>query len=226
MVPRSGQVPTTTSQPAAVEPADGVGEVPHRHRRLGPAGDVVGADHDQGDVGLLGQGLVDLRRRARGSVAPETASRTRRTGRSASSVSAGGDQHAGRLGGPLDAEADGAGVAEDGEHERLAAAAAVDAVARRRVVLGRPGLDLAAGGAGLLAEQGEQGGPAQADAAAAVGGAGRQSSCRRRPRHVPPSRSAVVPVCSCQVIGPLRCSRGPSPAGVTQSTEFDERAAD
>ena len=35
----------------------------------------------------------------------------------------GGDQHAGGLGGPLDAQADGAGVAEDGEHERLAAAA-------------------------------------------------------------------------------------------------------
>ena len=35
----------------------------------------------------------------------------------------GGDQDAGGLGGPLDAEPDGAGVAQDGEDERLAAAA-------------------------------------------------------------------------------------------------------
>ena len=33
MVPRSGQVPTTTSQPDRGQPPDGVLEVPHRHRR-------------------------------------------------------------------------------------------------------------------------------------------------------------------------------------------------
>ena len=50
-VPRSGQVPTTTSTPSSTQPPDRLAEVAHRLRRQHRVRHVVGADRDHGDVG-------------------------------------------------------------------------------------------------------------------------------------------------------------------------------
>ena len=141
----------------------------------------------------------------------------------------GGDEHPGGLGGALDAQADGAGVAEDGEAR---AACRGRGRRRRRPRAGRPwlapGVDVAAGGAGLLAEQGDQAAPARPTLpppyAAPV--ASRRASLARVT--VPPLRCrsswAVRGSCPREVIG--RSTVHPvalSPAGVTQSTDLDER---
>ena len=106
------------------------------------------------------------------------------------------DQHAGGLGGSLHAQADGAGVAEHREHHRLAAPR-VGRRCRRRTA-GRSwwcGPRCCGGRLGLLAEQGDECGAAQGDAATAVCGDGGQPSCRRCPRHgasAPRARSCLL----------------------------------
>ena len=68
IVPRSGQVPTTTSAPTSRSDAHRLGQVAHRHGLVDPVRHVVGADHDDGHVGLgdLGQGVGELDVEARG----------------------------------------------------------------------------------------------------------------------------------------------------------------
>ena len=83
-------------------------------------GDVVRADHDQGDVGLLGQRPVDLLVQLAG-LRPGDGDPHQPDGALGQLGERRGDEHPGGLRGALDAQADGGGVAEDGEHERLAA---------------------------------------------------------------------------------------------------------
>ena len=243
MVPRSGQVPTTTWQPAATSARTASGEVAHRLRR--PRARLVTSF-----APIMITATSGFSARASSTCAaspgprspPDTASRTKRTGRSASSARADGDEDAGGLRGPLDTQADGGGVAEHGEDDRRAPARsarpAVDAVTEGGSRLVVAGLDLAAGGAGLLAQEGDQRGAS------------------RGPTPPPPYAAAVARAVVARVtVPPLRCSaaarrrrrrsrsracsimryRGyrrftvfpvaDSLARVTQDTELDERAA-
>ena len=109
----------------------------------------------------------------------------------------------------LHAQAHRAGVAEHGQHDRLPAASAVDAVAGGWVGLGGARTHPAAGGPGLLAERGDEGGTAEGDAATAVRGGGGQPPRSRRPGHSSSAPVLVAVVAVSEVIGPLRCDLWP-----------------
>ena len=139
-VPRSGQVPTTTSAPAARSRRTASVEVADRRGGRHPVGDVVGADHDHRDVGRR---IVERAARPGRSRSSDAGARQRR--RSRRSHRALGDL--GQPGGQQRARASGcarctpcpagAGVAEHGQPQRL----------RRPVVARRTGRRRPAGGA-------------------------------------------------------------------------------
>ena len=65
IVPRSGQVHTTTSAPASRSADDRLGQMPDRDRYADPVGHVVRADQDDREFGLVLQRPGDLRCRGR-----------------------------------------------------------------------------------------------------------------------------------------------------------------
>ena len=180
-------MPTTTSQPAARQRAHRLGDRPHRLGGPGPAVTSLAPIMIRATSGARGAPR-HLAARSR-DTAPDWANATSWTGRSASSTSAAAISTPGVSAAVLHAQPDGAGVTEDGEHQRLAPAAAVDAVAGRRIGLGgraspgaaRPGPPRAGGSPGR---------PGQPDAAAAVHGPRRQSSGPAGSRHRPSSPRA------------------------------------
>ena len=129
-VPRSGQVPTTTSAPASRSRRTALLRCAYGHRGRGLGGDVVRADEDAPPVGLRLQRPVDLVAEfgRRGSRLADHAEAYRAFGDGGQAV---GEQHArgpGRIGHP---QADGEGIAQQDHGDRGAGEVAVDAVGRR-----------------------------------------------------------------------------------------------
>ena len=187
--------------------------------------------------GCSASALVDLRLELRGTRLRRRPARTSRTGRSASSVSAAAMRTPGVSVArctPRPTALESPRTAKTSGLPRLPRATAVDAVA---ATAGRcltvPGLDLAAGGRASSRSSATSAARPRPTAAGAV----RRASGRQlvvpcaAPRHgcllvrCSSSTLSIIALILDEVIGPLRCYLWPiSPAGVTQSTELDERA--
>ena len=119
-VPRSGQVPTSTSTPASRSRRTASARWRTDCGRQHAVGHVVGADQDDRDVRARSAAPGRSGRRGRTDRAPTTAKTRRCTRRSACSASAAGEHGAGGLLDPVDAVPGGAGVAEQRDLDRRA----------------------------------------------------------------------------------------------------------
>ena len=186
--PEVGTGPDDDLDAGVPQPSDRLREVPHRLRRQHAVGHVVGADQDDGDVGLGRHGAVDLADQVRGACAHHGV-RPQVHAAVGALREAAGQEGAGRLGDALDAVPGRAGVTQQRDLDRRAGtAAAVPAgrVGRRARRLA----DGAAGQLGLRAEQAVEPGPEHGQATAAVRRRRRQLPSRSRCPHAARLRTA------------------------------------